>query len=570
MATLPSETEDKELAELRSLLLGTELNQLCRLQERLDDPQLRAEDISEVLPQAILSRAAQDDQLAVAMMPIVEDAIQTSVKRDPQTLVDAIFPVMGPAIRKAIYSALGAMMQSLNQALEQSLSVQGLRWRMEALRTGKAFAEVVLLHTLLYRVEQVFLIHKETGLMLQHIVAESVVTQDADMVSGMLKAIQDFVQDSFSVQKSDILEAMRVGELTVWVEQGPNAILAVVIRGNAPQELRAVQQHAIELIHFEQRDAFKTFEGDASPFEASRPHLESCLQAQYETEEKKTSPALWATLGILLFFLGIWAFFLIRDNWRWDTYLGRLNAERGIVVTSEGKRDGKYFVTGLRDPLSADPVAIMRGANIDSKDVESRWEPYYALYPEFILTRAGSILQAPDSVTLKFENGVLYATGSASKNWIDDARRLARAIPGITKFQDDLVVEDLESLKKDIEKRYILFVNNTTEFIPGQEEVLQDLAEKIQLLYGYVQSAKKNLRIDIVGHTDDMGSEQTNLPLSQKRAEKVLLTLVSKGIKEADLSAAGMASKEPLSSGTTERDREINRSVTLRIKMIDR
>jgi hypothetical protein len=32
-------------------------------------------------------------------MPVVEEAIGISVKKNPQRLVDAIFPVMGPAIR---------------------------------------------------------------------------------------------------------------------------------------------------------------------------------------------------------------------------------------------------------------------------------------------------------------------------------------------------------------------------------------------------------------------------------------------------------------------------------------
>jgi OOP family OmpA-OmpF porin len=58
-----------------------------------------------------------------------------------------------------------------------------------ALRTGTSFAEVVLLNTLLYRVEQVFLIERESGLLLQHVRSAAVRTEDADMVAGMLTAI---------------------------------------------------------------------------------------------------------------------------------------------------------------------------------------------------------------------------------------------------------------------------------------------------------------------------------------------------------------------------------------------
>lgn len=67
------------------------------------------------------------------------------------------------------------------------------------MRTGASFAEVVLRHTLLYRVEQVFLVHRESGLLLHHLTAQSIAAQAPDMVAGMLTAIQDFARDSFQV-----------------------------------------------------------------------------------------------------------------------------------------------------------------------------------------------------------------------------------------------------------------------------------------------------------------------------------------------------------------------------------
>ena len=86
------------------------------------------------------------------------------MRRDPHVLADALFPVMGPAIRKSITETLRGMLESFNEALDNSFSLRGLKWRVEAMRTGKPFAEIVLMHSLLYRVEQVFLIHRETGL----------------------------------------------------------------------------------------------------------------------------------------------------------------------------------------------------------------------------------------------------------------------------------------------------------------------------------------------------------------------------------------------------------------------
>jgi len=143
--------------------------------------------------------------LAKALSPTIQETLRESVRKDPHVLADALFPMMGPAIRKSITETLRAMLESFNAALEHSLSAQGIKWRIEAFRTGKSFGEIVLMHSLLYRVEQVFLIHRQTGLVLSHVVATSVSTQDPSMVAGMLSAIQQFVRDSFDSKNEETL-----------------------------------------------------------------------------------------------------------------------------------------------------------------------------------------------------------------------------------------------------------------------------------------------------------------------------------------------------------------------------
>ncbi|MEL7088239.1 MAG: OmpA family protein, partial [Planctomycetota bacterium] len=165
---VPLATDADTLAQVRDLLVGRELDEI---RERVG---AHAEDIAQVLPRAVTLREQQDDQLSRALASTVEGAIQSSVKRNPQPMIDAVFPVIGPAIRKAVADAMAKAVQSLNTTLEHSLSVRSFKWRLEAKRTGKSFAEVVLLHTLKYRVEQVFLIHKESGLLMQHLTAPGV------------------------------------------------------------------------------------------------------------------------------------------------------------------------------------------------------------------------------------------------------------------------------------------------------------------------------------------------------------------------------------------------------------
>ena len=428
-----------ELAQLRNMLLRPEQDKLDALQQRFDDPKQFTEEVSRVLPESILLKSAKDKQLTKALIPTVEEALQISVQKNPRILTDAIFPIIGPAIRRAIASAIQNLLQSLNETLDSSFSAKGLQWRLEALRTGKPFAEIVLLRTLRYRVEQVFLIHRKTGLLLQNVVAEAVTSQDADMVSGMLTAIQDFVRDSFGVQPEDTLGTMQVGELTVWIEQGPEALIAGVIRGTAPEELRLIFQDALETIHFEQRSNLTSFQGDSAPFEDSRPILEMCLQqVQQRPQAKKTSPLLWLLPSILLIGGGIWLFFAFQQEQKWTSYVEKLKMQPGLVVIAADKEHGKYRITGLRDPLAIDPEVLFRKSNLDPASIRSRWELYQSSDPAFVLTRAQALLQPPATVTLRVENGTLYANGSAPWSWITEARKLVRLLPGITHFQEDL------------------------------------------------------------------------------------------------------------------------------------
>jgi outer membrane protein OmpA-like peptidoglycan-associated protein len=558
------------MAELRSLLLGPAEGQIAEIHSRLSDPQRQLKEVSRVLPAAISVRTREDDKLSEALGPTITTAIESSVRRNPQPLVDAIFPVIGPAIRRAIAAALSGMVQSLNQSLTHGFSAQGLKWRFEAWRTGKPFAEVVLLHTLRYRVEQVFLIHKETGLLLQHVVAGSASVQDADMVSGMLTAIQDFVHDSFSTREGDQLETLQVGELTVWIEQGPLAILAGVIRGTAPQELRDVFRSTVENIHLQFHDALVDFSGDADAFNAARPLLEDCLESQYDSQQQQEASSrrklipLIAILSVVVAGLLLWAFFSWRSARRFDAYVERVKNEPGIVVTETGKRQGKFFINGLRDPLARDPATLLPEAKLDAADVTSRWQPFQAMSPEFIVARAQTLLAPPPTVKLSIEDSTLVAEGFASQQWISETRRNVRFIPGLNGLREDKLL-DLDR----IENPLLLFGLNETQLAPGQDEKLRQLAADIERLQAVAQAMRKNARLEITGHADGTGTEEHNDELSRGRAEAVAAALNAQLQAASNLTIAPAGSKEKLRDETTEADRATNRSVTFKIILTD-
>src|SRR5262249_13181772 len=158
-------------------------------------------------------------------------------------------------------------------------------------------------------------------------------------------------------------------------------------------------------------------------------------EGQADPAKFKTPLYVWLLLASLLVAIAAWAFFAWRESRRWDDYLNKLRAEPGIVITEDGKRDGKLFVAGLQDPLAAHPATILNERTpLDPKTVVSRWEPYLALSAPIVIVRAKSILAPPQGVELKLERGKLSAEGAASHQWIADAQRTARVIPGVVQF----------------------------------------------------------------------------------------------------------------------------------------
>lgn len=573
----PGTREDKNrtFEDLRDILLAQEKREIAFLRDRIENPAVRAEDLSAVIAEAIELRREHGGQenLNKALTPSVEEALRESVRKDPSVLAGALFPVMGPAIRKSIVESIRSMLESFNQALEHSFSIEGIRWRIESMRTGKPFAEIVLLHSLLYRVEQVFLIHKMTGLLLGHCVAPQVATQDPTLVSGMLSAIQSFVRDSFLVRNEDSLDSLQVGELEVWVEGGPLAILAAVIRGHAPASYRATLEKTIEEIHRGFGPALERFDGDSAPLAAADEPLALCLESHYLPKTvTRRKPYLLILVLIVVVGLGIWTASAVRNQRKWSQFVEDLQRQPGIVVTSIVKEDGRYLVRGLRDPLAPGPEALLANVHMNPKAVKFQWTPFYALDDESIKRRAVATLQPPAGVTFSVREGVLSAEGTASSDWIRSLRDRAALVAGLKKVDTSKLGNadrsEVHQLETALGSVIFTFPAGSAQVELDEEAKFEAVAAQIKLLLARTTPVARVPRIEVIGHADKSGTKPLNLSLSQRRAEYVTRKLVEEGVAREYLSPRGVGSSgsvESRSTSSTKGGTRIDRSVTLRV-----
>jgi OOP family OmpA-OmpF porin len=569
------DTSAADLAELRELILGAERRRLAELERRLDEAGLSAEELAELLPNAIVLRAGRDRQLARALAPTVEHAIGESVRRNPRPIATAIFPVLGPAIRKAIAEALSDLVFSINRALEHGLSPRGLRWRLEAWRTGVPYAQIVLRHALVYRVEQVFLIHRDTGLLLAHAVAPALAASDGDLISGMLTAIRDFVADSFSREReAGGLRRFSVGELTVMVEQGPQAVIAAVVRGEAPDTLLPQLQDTLETVHFQFAGALARFEGDTSPFEPALPLLEQCLATVVATDRGResrrgTAWRPWAIAALLLALLlgGL----LLRERLRWDRAVTRLRSEPGIVITRAERGGGRWRFAGLRDPLAPEPAALLADIGIDTARIEQRWEPYLSLQPSLVLARARRSLASPEGVTLALSADTLRASGTAPLDWVASVRRNAGLLPGVSALDlSDVTPQTpaaLQQLKHEIEAERVLFDAGSAVLGGSARNAVAAVAERFGRLEVDMAALGADATLELVGRTDPTGTDAANEALSRDRAEAVLTALATRGVSRTATRIAALGRTQPLPGGDPAVRARINRSVSFGVSI---
>lgn len=438
--------------------IDKELQALNQLREHLLDSQRRTEDTAEILVDSLKLAARDREKLIGALSDPVDGCIQNIVEQKPQVLADSLFPVMGPAIRKSISEALKSLVQSINQMVEQSMSLKSLSWRWEAARSGVPFSEIVLKHSLVYRVEEVFLIQQGTGLLIEHVSHPEVVERDSDAISAMLTVIRDFTRDSFATESSESLQTVEFGEHTLWIFDGPKAILACVNRGLVPENNRTDLQAVLERFHSQYGRQLEQFSGDRSHHPEFQTLLKTCLtqrsrdpgvtERKRETRHWLSKPVTWIVL-LLLSFGGYRAWIEYDESGRINALLSELKSIPGVVVIDSEKKDGKLVVKGLRDPLAPSPDLLASKYGFSLNDLQFEMALYQSLDPPLAVQRAARFLDAPDTVALTANGEELLLAGTASRQWLDSVIDMNDRIPGFKHINTERVIVD-EASKLDL------------------------------------------------------------------------------------------------------------------------
>jgi OOP family OmpA-OmpF porin len=117
------------------------------------------------------------------------------------------------------------------------------------------------------------------------------------------------------------------------------------------------------------------------------------------------------------------------------------------------------------------------------------------------------------------------------------------------------------TIKFEAARTYTL---DNVHFDFGKATLRSDSFAELEELVSYLKN-KDDIKVEIAGHTDNVGKDEDNVKLSQQRADAIRNYVVKKGIQPARVIAKGYGAAEPVADNDTEEGRQLNRRTEVRI-----
>lgn len=298
--------------------------QLRELQLQLDLLERRAQQDSE----GLLARVApvfgrmvneqvreNPSEIASALGPVMGDAIRAQVRTSRQEMIEALYPIIGETVQKALTEFTRDIQANIDRRLRQGF----LRTLTARLR-GVSPSELALRDALPFHIETLFLIQRDTGLLIaqSHTAVSGQEMPDADLISGMLTAIRDFVRDSFTHGTQE-LDEIQYGDRSIIIQSGRHAYVAAVVQGIPPEGFRTWLYEFIVRLHLDYEAQLRHYDGDPDTAIPLPAVLHTQLEQAQTWASRETEPRPWSTrqrlalLATTLFtflFIGLACFYL--------------------------------------------------------------------------------------------------------------------------------------------------------------------------------------------------------------------------------------------------------------------
>ena len=495
---------------LKSLLLKEELEVLNRLKEKVLSQEQFTEEVAKVLAKALKRAEKNDANLQKALYPPIKKGVLRAFSESKQSIIDSLLPIMGTLIRKTVSNSIKKIVADINRVLEQRLSLKHLKWRWQAYKAGISYAEIVFQKTIRYQVQELFLINRNNGLLIEH-AGDDDLLKDNNAISAMLTVIQDFIRDSLQSPNADLLST-EIGDKVILISTGPQAFLASIIKGSPTERLKEKSQKLIENVHaqfsFElaQEDSYRNLP-------RLNEYLKKHLVLKNITESnKKINWVPWVLIP-LIFISGL-SYLAYKRLQQFNAIVDKASHVDGFYLQSVKRQNKGFVISGLLDPLA--DVSHLKTENIR---LETR--PFVSLDDSILEKRVQIVLKDYVGVIAKLENNKIELSGKVQEQ---DKKSLILRLNNIIGIE-----EVIDYLSLDMSHKLDAFFRGTNlnykianNIVSAQGEMkyqeLTDLRQRFKALF-------KNLSlntqaINVPDSTENIlekiKTTQLNIPLLQE------------------------------------------------------
>ena len=553
---------EQQLEQVRTLILGKNSHLVT------DTIKKEARTIvGDVLTEALHDRQKKDGSVNKVLLPLVEDSVEHSVTHHSDRLVNSLYPLMGSLVRKSVTAFLADFMEKTNQLIDSSLTVKGLKWRIKAWQAGVSFSQYVASQTFSYRVEHVFLIHRETGLLLNSVDLSKASKSDADLISAMLTAINDFVGDSFVDNEDGLkeqLQTVTTDNFNLLIKPGPSALIVAAVTGNPPQAISNQLQLTLEDIHSLYNDELNQFDGDNQSFVNSEALLRDCLLSEQKTSEsanQKNPWFAWLLVLAVIFIIGFKTFQWWEKSELTDKLM-KLDLQPGVIVNHiQVHNDKKVELDILRDP---DAVAVndwLQQNKLTIEQLTLTERRYHSLAPEMLKVRAQQLWVQYPEVKMVWQGEMLSLLGTLDLLKLEKLR-YALSAAGFTEgknltidkmqFPSTTTITTNKAVKQQLFNDLVGRISTIQlEFSVESDDVTLKMQLTLQRLYQYLHQLNQlaeeldlSFGLLVIGCSDNSGNKVNNTRLSLQRAQNTGNALNKLGFSEQQMYITGLGQIE--------------------------
>jgi len=596
--------KDEALDELKSILYEDENNTFSSIEKKIEtlDFQLHNKD-------EILSR------IEPLFEEVLSPAISKEIENNKEQMIDALYPIMGGMISKYVSQAIKEMMETINKKIESGLSFERYKRKIKAKLTGVSETELLMEESSDATISSLFVIQKESSLLIAEAHLENQEIDDAHMVASMASAIKDFINDWV---KNDVtgseIQILSYGNATLYIESAGSVFIIAFLDAEPDYEQRAKINAFFASVIKKYSDFFQHFDGDDSAEEivSLSKKMEDYL---YDHAPKHTvvagkpkkNPAKYILifLGLLLLGYGIYFFnaWYIQRSLEHNVYIQTGEKisirKKEDALMLEGQISSLEKIAKIRNTIKhyEKNVRIQNNLTVPVTYLDQRFKAVNSMgegsaksMNEKFKLLERSFLASIDSLN----NKVLKLNQSLDESKTELSAMMKRKDDEISGLKHDKeTLEKVIAIKSEINQKLDNALNGNPYYLPDnhaldfgrlklfepdipqyKKDAIVKVAKAFELYINVLVAYREYLQgIEIEGHSDSSGLETDNMILSKKRALSVKyylerLSIVKQYHMDRLIHANGYGSSQKIMHDHTE-DKDASRRIKIKFELND-